>query len=63
MNTEVEQIWKEAVLIKFQVLFRNSAGGPEENHKHLFHDIQFLSRDFNPRSAKYKADVWWKFVA
>jgi hypothetical protein len=36
MNNELERIWKEAAIIKFEILPRHLPGGTEESHeKHV----------------------------
>jgi hypothetical protein len=33
VNTGMERMWKEAVMIQFEALFRDAPGETEENHE------------------------------
>jgi len=57
VNNEWERIWKEAVVINFNVLSQYMAGGSDENHKSLSQDRQSSVKDSNPRRPEYEEGV------
>jgi hypothetical protein len=57
MNGELEKMCIE-VIFAFKVLFQNFPGGAEENPKETFiQNSRCPSRDLNPRSTKYEAEL------
>jgi hypothetical protein len=54
LNKDLERMWKEAVLVYFEVLSRNVLGGTEENHKKSISIAGLQTRDLNPGSPNYE---------
>jgi hypothetical protein len=48
MSNELQGMWKEEVMAKFDVLLWHLPGGTEENHQNLSHFSERPGRRFNP---------------
>jgi hypothetical protein len=53
----VERVLKEAIVAKFNVLYRHLPGEIDENHENISYDSWSLDRDSNSRPGEYEAAV------
>jgi hypothetical protein len=68
INTELERMWKEAIVGWFEVPSQRLSGGTEKTHEELNNDILYPGVDLKPWSLSRKecypfdSDIRWPFT-